>query len=323
MSNIYVKYFIVVAFCSVCLLLPSGMLAAEIKLAWDAPTNEDGSPVSNLAGYKVYYGTSARTGADPKNCGLCGYTTNVSVGNVTTCFINNLTLGQNYSFSVVALDFSNNESAFSNEVSGIATELTDQMSNIRVVRHADNTLWSMVCEGISTCSSWTQIPGGFSVQPTLIWDPSIEKYLLMGIGGNGTSIWRSTFDVDGTWNNNWTKITGESPSPVAVAGGGFNSLAPQSITNLTVVRHADNTLWSMVCEGISACSSWTQIPGAFSVQPTLTWDSSIQKYLLMGIGNNGTSIWRSTFDAGGTWNNNWTKITGASPSPVAVAGGGF
>jgi hypothetical protein len=90
-----------------------------------------------------------------------------------------------------------------------------------------------------------------------------------------------------------------------------------------VVRHADNTLWKMTCEGTFNCSAWTQIGGKFSVQPTLTWDPSIQKYILIGIGNNKTSIWRSTFEADGTWNNDWTLITGASPSPVAVAAGNF
>jgi hypothetical protein len=94
-------------------------------------------------------------------------------------------------------------------------------------------------------------------------------------------------------------------------------------TNLTVVRHNDNTLWKMTCDGTSNCSSWAQISGKFSVQPTLTWDPVINKYILMGIGNNQTSIWRSTFDADGTFNNNWTQITGVSPSPVAVAGGAF
>ena len=94
-------------------------------------------------------------------------------------------------------------------------------------------------------------------------------------------------------------------------------------TNLTVVRHPDNTIWKMTCDGLGDCSAWTQIGGGFSVQPTLTWDPSIQKYILIGIGNNLQSIWRSTFEADGRWNNDWTKITGASPSPVAVAGGGF
>ena len=94
-------------------------------------------------------------------------------------------------------------------------------------------------------------------------------------------------------------------------------------TNLTAVRHSDNTLWAMTCDGTSNCSAWTKISGLFSEQPTLTWDPALDKYIMIGIGNNGSSIWRSTFNANGTFNNDWTKITGASPSPVAVAAGNF
>jgi hypothetical protein len=93
-------------------------------------------------------------------------------------------------------------------------------------------------------------------------------------------------------------------------------------TNLTVVRHPDNTLWEMTCDGISNCSAWTKIGGGFTQQPTLMWDPTIQKYILIGIGNNLSNIWRSTFNADGTWNNDWLLIgTGAtgSPSPVATA----
>jgi len=94
-------------------------------------------------------------------------------------------------------------------------------------------------------------------------------------------------------------------------------------TNLTVVRHSDNTLWAMTCEGDGVCSGWTKITGKFSVQPTLTWDPALGKYILIGIGNNQTSIFRGTFEADGTWNNDWTLVTGTSPSPVAVAAGGY
>jgi hypothetical protein len=97
-------------------------------------------------------------------------------------------------------------------------------------------------------------------------------------------------------------------------------------TNLTVVRHPDNTIWMLTCEGDGWCSPWTKIGGGFSTQPTLTWDPTIQKYLCTGIGNNGSNVWRTTFNADGTWNNDWVLIgTGAtgSPSPVASAGGGF
>ena len=97
------------------LLSPLISLSAEVKLAWDP------DPAIGLAGYKVYYGVSSRTGTDPKSCGLCGYSTVVPIGNVTTYTINNLTDGQTYYVSVTAYDSSNNESGFSNEASGAAT----------------------------------------------------------------------------------------------------------------------------------------------------------------------------------------------------------
>jgi hypothetical protein len=108
---------------------------------------------------------------------------------------------------------------------------------------------------------------------------------------------------------------------LVTAGVILMAAAALAQTNLTVVRHADNTLWKMTCDGTTSCSSWTKISGRFSVQPTLTWDPAIQKYILIGIGNDKTSIWRGTFEPDGTWNNDWTLITGTSPSPVAVAGG--
>jgi len=77
-----------------------------------------------LAGYKIYYGVSSRTGSDPKSCGLCGYSTVVPIGNVTTYTVNNLTDGQTYYVSVTAYDSSSNESGFSNEVNGAATSPT-------------------------------------------------------------------------------------------------------------------------------------------------------------------------------------------------------
>lgn len=82
-------------------------LAGSATLTWDANTEPD------LDGYKVYYGTTARTGTCPQG----GYQTTLDVGNVTTYTLNGLTDGQVYYFSVTAYDTSDNESCFSNEVS--------------------------------------------------------------------------------------------------------------------------------------------------------------------------------------------------------------
>jgi hypothetical protein len=77
-------------------------------LTWDPPTtNADGTPLTDLAGYKIYYGTLTRN-----------YTKVINVGNVTTYTIENLN-PDTYYFAVTAYDNSGNESGYSNEVSKI------------------------------------------------------------------------------------------------------------------------------------------------------------------------------------------------------------
>jgi len=83
------------------------IFAAQIRLAWDPNTESD------LAGYKVYYGTTSGT-----------YGTPIDAGNVNTYTMTGLTLGQTYFVTVTAYDTSPNESGYSNEVSGPATDGT-------------------------------------------------------------------------------------------------------------------------------------------------------------------------------------------------------
>src|SRR3989344_7120998 len=92
---------------------PNLALAGSATVSWSANTESD------LSGYKIYYGTSPRTGTDPKTCGLCGYSNSVNTGNVTAYTFSNLTDGSTYYFSITAYDTSNNESAFSSQVSKI------------------------------------------------------------------------------------------------------------------------------------------------------------------------------------------------------------
>jgi len=86
----------------------------SVTLSWDAPTtNADGTSLKDLAGYKIYYGTSSKN-----------YSQKINVGNVTTDKISNLTSGNTYYFAVTAYDESGNESKLSNEVSILKCTLT-------------------------------------------------------------------------------------------------------------------------------------------------------------------------------------------------------
>src|SRR3972149_418317 len=81
----------------------------KTTLMWEAPTtNIDGSPLTDLSGYKVYWGAVSGT-----------YTGVKDVGNVVTVNIAQtmaVTPKGNYCFVVTAYDVALNESDYSNEV---------------------------------------------------------------------------------------------------------------------------------------------------------------------------------------------------------------
>ena len=79
----------------------------EAVLTWEAPlTNADGSPLTDLVGYRVYLGTAS-----------AAYDPPVDVGSVLSHHLTGLTSAVRYYFAVTAYDTSGNESIFSNEVS--------------------------------------------------------------------------------------------------------------------------------------------------------------------------------------------------------------
>ena len=71
-------------------------------LTWAAPsTNVDGTPLTSLSGYKVYYGSTP------------GVYTSIDVGYTSSYQVVGLTKGQMYYFAVTAYDTNGNESDFS------------------------------------------------------------------------------------------------------------------------------------------------------------------------------------------------------------------
>jgi hypothetical protein len=86
---------------------PSGDPTTDtsVILSWDEPTtNSDGSQLTDLAGYKVYYGTSSHN-----------YSYSIDIGVTTGAAISSLSL-ETWCFAVTAYDTSGNESDYSDEV---------------------------------------------------------------------------------------------------------------------------------------------------------------------------------------------------------------
>ncbi len=88
--------------------VPPPAATGSATLSWAAPlTNVDGTPLTALGGYKVYYGNAP------------GVYTSVDVGPVSSCELGGLTKGQMYYFTVTAYDANGNESDYSTVVSKI------------------------------------------------------------------------------------------------------------------------------------------------------------------------------------------------------------
>jgi hypothetical protein len=80
-------------------LFPISLIAASVEVSWTANAESD------LAGYKVYYGTQSGT-----------YTSTLNAGKVTTASIDNLETGKTYYIAMSAYDTFANESEKSAEV---------------------------------------------------------------------------------------------------------------------------------------------------------------------------------------------------------------
>lgn len=80
--------------------------AADVRVAWGAPTtNTNGAALTDLAGYKLHYGTAPGS-----------YSRSITVGNVTAYTVTGLANGTTYYFAATAYNAAGVESAYSNEI---------------------------------------------------------------------------------------------------------------------------------------------------------------------------------------------------------------
>lgn len=87
-----------------------GGTPGKATLSWDSPTaNADGTPLTDLAGFKVYYGTSSGN-----------YNNFIDVGNVSSYTLDNIPPGTTTYFAITAYDTEGNESIFSNETNKVS-----------------------------------------------------------------------------------------------------------------------------------------------------------------------------------------------------------
>ena len=97
---IFIETILILFFFALCIIPATSAFAATVNLAWNASSG------SNVAGYKMYYGTSSRN-----------YSYNVNAGKNTSCSLSGLQEGKKYYFAATAYNSSNAESSYSSEIS--------------------------------------------------------------------------------------------------------------------------------------------------------------------------------------------------------------
>ena len=197
-------------------------LAAQIGIRWDPNTEPD------LAGYRVYYGTASGSYGSP-----------IDVGNVTSYTLTGLSAGQLYFIAVTAHDTSNNQSGYSNEVSGAATDLTRiplkaGWNLVSFPNLLQNTLVTDLLSSISgQYESVYSYKGCDTADPWKIYNPALPPYANdLQYVDRTTGIWikmkqDTELNVSGTFSittniplcngSNMVSYTGSQAKPVVEA----------------------------------------------------------------------------------------------------------
>ncbi len=141
-------------------LLPGILFAGEATLTWTAPTqNTDGSPLTDLAGFKIYLG-QVQGGPYPVSVDIADPT-------ATTFTVPGLTEGLTYYFVSTAYNSASpvQESDFSNEVTKLIPPLVPAPPTMLTVQNL--LVWDILKEddhfkflGVGT------VPGGTACDPT-------------------------------------------------------------------------------------------------------------------------------------------------------------
>jgi hypothetical protein len=151
--NILQYHILILAWCALVILtaviIATNAFAAQVPLAWD-PNKE-----SDLAGYKIHYGTASNS-----------YSVHIDVHNVTTYTVTGLTDGQTYYFAATSYDTSGNESGYSNQVNYSVPMATNGVPSVPATPSGPASAFINVATTFSTSAS---DPNGDSLQYRYDW----------------------------------------------------------------------------------------------------------------------------------------------------------
>ena len=264
-------------------------------------TNITGAPTS---------GTLADTSAGTTT--YSGYTT-IPLSNPVP-----LTIGQKFSVVVkLTTPGYNWPVPISTPYSGYSSKATNQAGHSFI--SSNGTSWTdaiTIQPNTSVCikafaGGWSQLPGDIISKPALAWNP-ISNNIQMVVQGSNNSVWTSTFNSDGFFDNDWTRVPGTILSSPAIV---WNSSANKM---QMIAQGGNNTIWSASFNSAGTFNNdWTQVSGAILSSPTIAWNP-ISNNIQMVVQGSNNSVWTSTLNSNGSFDNDWTRVPGTILSSPAI-----
>ena len=209
--------------CLIILFSVTDLFGGTVQLSWYPPaTNADGSPINDLAGYRIYYGTTSRD-----------YSNYIDVGNVTTYQISNLTDGRTYYFAATSYDTSENESIYSNEINRFIPIPGNPSFAISVSAGANGSILP---------AGETTVPGGANLTFRITPD---DGYYVANVIIDGASVGAITTYTFTNISANHTISASFTPDVYSITAykSGSGTITPAGVTT---VSKGDNQTYTII-----------------------------------------------------------------------------
>ena len=311
------RYRLYLLICMAWGFLVPGLRANDLTVTWDPPTtNTDGTPLVNLAGYRVYYGTASLI-----------YSSTVDVGLAIETTVTNLQPGLTYFFAVSDYNSEGGESVRSDELSWISPPLASPVDHFTwgpiaspqtvdkpfavsiMARSADNT-------PVTDFTGTVHLGGPVALTPTNttafvngLWSGQVT------VQGNGSNIVLTAIDSGG---HSGTSVPFSTALKLAVSSAYDDATPPAGdISCLYGSILSCAVTFSQVTQGGTqyVCRGWTgtgSVPASgtdtntgaitLTANSTIAWNWTTNYFFSLAIGPHGvctgsTSGW---YSAGGS-----------------------
>ena len=292
--------------------------AGQASLSLTAPaTNTDGTPLTDLAGYNIYYGTASGD-----------YTQTINVGNVANYTVSNLAAGTYY-FVATAYDSAGNQSAYSDVVSAsIASQATLTVSDSGTGSGTVTSSPSGISCG-TTCSGTYNSGTAVTLTATAAANSTFAGWSGGGCAGTGTCSFtvNSNTAVTATFSANTATYT------ITATAGTGGSLTPSGSTTVNsgssqayaIAPSSGYSIASVLVDGASvgAVSSYTFSNVAANHTISATFSANPVKYTITataGTGGGLTPSGSTTVNSGSSQTYAIAPSSGYSIASVLVDG---